>query len=76
MGIRFSRHARNRLRYIRRDGTDVTEEDILGALGSGEMLGRVAGRNRRERLRLSGIVLVVIVDRRQHMVITLWKEDR
>lgn len=43
-------------------------------LGTGELLGRDARGNRRERIEVNGIVLVIVVDARRGVVITMWRE--
>jgi hypothetical protein len=52
----------------------ATEDAIFAVIGAGEVLGGDARGNRRERIRLDGIVLILVVDGRRDVVITMWRE--
>lgn len=60
--MRLTRHAKNRLRYMRRRAPEITEAAILDVLPSGSELGSDVRGNRLLAVRIEGILLTVIVD--------------
>lgn len=72
--MRFSRHAKNRLRLIKRGCPHLTMEEIIDAAKRGELLGRDRSDDRRRRIHIRGIVVVLVIDPSRRVVITLWRE--
>jgi hypothetical protein len=70
MGL--SRHARNRLRWIRRRHGGVTEAALTQALLSGTTLGYDERGHRRVLTTVGSVELVVVVDDGADLIITLW----
>ena len=73
--MRLSRHARNRLRWIRRAASNLDESRLLGALEKGQTIGADARGNRQIRVDLGDIRLIVVLDERAEMVVTIWREE-
>lgn len=72
--MRLTRHAKNRLRWMRRSEPTLTEADLLIALGEGVVIGRDVRSNAHVWVRVGGMRLVVVVDEMEQMVITMWRE--
>lgn len=73
--VRLTRHAKNRLRLLRRRAPDLTEPRVLEALGSARVLGEDIKGNRRMSIRIAEILLVVVVDEADQIVVTIWREE-
>lgn len=73
--VRLTRHAKNRLRLLRRRAPDLTEPRVLEALGSARLLGEDIKGNRRMSIRIAEILLVVVVDETDQIVVTIWREE-
>lgn len=73
--MRLSRHARNRLRWIRRAASDLDESRLLEALGKGTTIGADARGNQQIRVELGHIRLIVVLDEEAEMVVTIWREE-
>ncbi len=72
--MRFSRHAKNRVRLIQRLEFEVSEQALLDALPNAEEEGYDERGNRRLRVRIGAAVLTVVLDERRQIVITVWRE--
>lgn len=72
--VRFTRHARNRLRWIQRRHAHVTEERIHEALTGGWTGGYDRRGNRRVHVPLGSVRLTVVIDEANETVITVWVE--
>lgn len=72
--IHLSRHAKNKLRWVRRDAPAVTEEALLHAVAEGQELGRDQRGNVRVAVEVAGVRLTAVVDPDDELVITLWRE--
>lgn len=70
---RLSRHARNKLRWIRRDAPGVSEDALVAALEQGDVLGEDQRGNVRMAVDVAGIRLTVVVDPDDELVITVWR---
>ncbi|MBW3578968.1 MAG: hypothetical protein KY462_14760 [Actinobacteria bacterium] len=70
---RLSRHAKNKLRWIRRDAPAVSEEGLVAALEQGDVLGEDQRGNVRMTVEVSGTRLTVVVDPDDELVITVWR---
>jgi hypothetical protein len=73
--VRLTRHAKNRLRLLRRRAPELTEPRVLEALGSARSLGRDVKGNRRVSIRIGEILLMVVVDEAKQVVVTIWREE-
>ena len=73
--MRLTRHARNRLRLLRRRAPDLTEPRVLEALDSASMLGEDMKGNRRMAIEVAEMHLVVVVDEANQFVVTIWREE-
>jgi hypothetical protein len=73
--MRLTRHAKNRLRWIRRNVSAVTETDVVAAIDSGETIGRDVKGNRHIAAVMNGVRLVLVVDEERQLVITMWREE-
>ena len=73
--MRLTRHAKNRLRWIRRVEPDLTEVDLLAALDRGVGIGHDVRNNRLVSVEVRGVQLVLVVDEIEQMVITMWREE-
>lgn len=60
--MRLSRHAKNRLRWIRRAASDLDETRLLEAIGEGSTIGADARGNQQIRVELGYIKLIVVLD--------------
>jgi hypothetical protein len=72
--MRLTRHARNRLRWITRHHSGVTEAELLSRLPKSEHIGYDERGNRRVRAVVGNTTLTIVVDERGGVVITLWVE--
>jgi hypothetical protein len=72
--VKLTRHARNRLRWIARRHPSVTESALLAALPQAILVGYDDRGNRRVRVALGTIGLMVVIDEAQGVVITMWVE--
>lgn len=70
--MRLTRHARNRLRRIRRCHPEVTSEEILNGLIRGSTLGYDRLGNRLVRITVGGLFVTVVVTGDRRVVITIW----
>jgi hypothetical protein len=73
--VRLSRHAKNRLRFIRRSASAVTDDALLDVLAGATELRRDARGNRVLAVRLDDVRLTVVVDDVGAVVITIWREE-
>lgn len=73
--MRFTRHAKNRLRWIRRTVSGLDENDLIEALAQGTTIGRDARDNRQVRVAIEGLGLILVVDEEAEMVVTIWREE-
>jgi len=73
--MRLSRHAKNRLRWLRRASVQLTEEELVEALGTGSLVGHDLKGNAHHALSLAGTRLVVVIDEREEVVVTIWREE-
>lgn len=74
-GVRLTRHAKNRLRLLRRRAPELTESGVLEALGSARSLGEDVKGNHRMSVRVAGKLLVAVVDETNQIVVTIWREE-
>jgi len=72
--VRFTRHARNRLRWISRRHPAVSEKSLSEALPRAETVGYDEQGNRRARLAIEATGLIVVIDKDRDTVITMWVE--
>ncbi len=72
--MRFTRHAKNRLRWLRRSYPGLSRIGIIAALDGGRMLGLDWQGRRKVAITLGSVDLVVVVDTARGVVVTLWKE--
>lgn len=72
--MRVTRHARNKLRRIGKVEPSVGVAALVFALPSGETIGYDEDGNRRVRVSVEGIRLMVVVDDEQGAVVTVWME--
>ena len=70
--MKWTRHARNRLRWIERRHPAVTNRRLLEALPVAETLGYDDRGNRRARVMIENTEVTVVVDETEDAVITLW----
>jgi hypothetical protein len=73
--MRLTRHAKNRLRWIRRAEPGLAEVDLLAAIARGATIGRDVRDNPHLLVEVGGIRLVLVVDESEQMVITMWREE-
>lgn len=72
--MRFTRHAKNRLRWVARRHPEVTAEAVLEALPGAKTVRYDERGNRRARIEIGTTSLTVVLDERDQTVITLWVE--
>lgn len=72
--MRLSRHARNRLRWLRAGGLEIDEHEPIGALSVGEIVGQDLKGNSRIVVSTGGGQLMVVVDAEGEVVVTIWRE--
>jgi len=70
--MRMSRHAKNRLRWLRRAHPAVSEQSVTEALGEGRTLGYDDRGHRRVLIEAGSTEIVVVIDEEAELVITLW----
>lgn len=73
--MRLTRHAKNRLRWIRRAVPNLTETELIAAIGQGSKIGRDVRDHQHVSIDVAGIRLVLVVDETNRMVITIWREE-
>jgi hypothetical protein len=73
--MRLTRHAKNRLRWIRRAEPKLAEADLLAAIDRGTLIGGDVRDNPHVLVEVAGLRLVLVVDEREQMVITMWREE-
>ncbi len=73
--VRLSRHARNRLRRIRRSHPGLTPARLLEALIGASSIGYDARGNRKVNVLVHGARLTVVVGEPEGLVVTLWLEE-
>ncbi len=72
--MKLSRHARNRLRLIRRRHPELTTGRLLEAVLRGETVGYDEVGNRLVSVSIPGTRLTVVLDHRERIVVTVWEE--
>ena len=72
--MRLSRHAKNRLRLIARRHPLITADRLFEALPDARTLGYDDRGNRRARLSVGGLALILVIDESRGLVITIWAE--
>ncbi|MDX1659831.1 MAG: hypothetical protein R3343_13505 [Nitriliruptorales bacterium] len=72
--MRLSRHAKNKLRWIRRDAPHLTEEALLRGIADGRELGVDDRGNVKIAVEVAGVRFTAVVDPDDELVITLWRE--
>lgn len=74
--MRLTRHAKNRLRRIRKAHAEVTAGAILRALLAGGL--RTSDETGRIRVRVfvGATQLVVVIDPEEQVVVTIWSKER
>lgn len=72
--MRFTRHAKNRLRWLRRSLPTLSELAIAEAIRSGRERGRDSAGNLKVAVHVGSSNLVIVLDETQDLVITIWKE--
>jgi hypothetical protein len=70
--VKLSRHARNRLRWIRRRHPIATEARLLDALSDARRLGYDERGNLRVMATLGSAEVVLVIDEAAALVITMW----
>lgn len=70
----LTRHARNRIRFIRRTAPDVSAMGIVSAISEGQALEPDPQGRRRVRIEVAGIGLTAVISADGEVLITLWKE--
>ncbi|MDP9225189.1 MAG: hypothetical protein M3P18_15340 [Actinomycetota bacterium] len=73
--MRLTRHAKNRLRWIRRAEPDLAEVELLAAIDRGASIGRDVRDNQHVAVEVGGVQLVLVVDESEQIVITMWREE-
>lgn len=73
--MRFSRHAKNRLRRIARLHPAVTAGRLLEGLLGAEDLGYDAKENHRVQVTIDEVVVTVVVDEEDGTIVTLWGQE-
>lgn len=73
--MRLSRHAKNRLRLIRRLAPEVTDEGLVAAIGRNAREIEEVGGDRILRIQIEEYRLTVVLDGRDELVITVWREE-
>jgi len=73
--MRFTRHAKNRLRWIRRAVPTLVETDLIEAIDRGAPIGRDIRDNQHVSVEVGGVRLVLVVDEKEQIVITMWREE-
>jgi hypothetical protein len=73
--MRLSRHAKNRLRWIRRDSPDISEAELLKAVSSTRIHGHDAKGSALYAVVVAGLPLLVVVDEHHGVVVTIWREE-
>lgn len=72
--MRLSRHAKNKLRWIRRDAAHLTEDALLRDIVHGQHLGTDHRGNVKIAVEVAGVRLTAVVDPDDELVVTLWRE--
>lgn len=72
--MRFTRHARNRLRWIARRHPEVGAEAVVESLTGAETIGYDDRGNRKARVMIGDTALTVVVDEAAQVVVTIWAE--
>lgn len=70
--MKLTRHARNRLRWIRRGHPAIGVEALAAALPGAPVLGYDGRGNRRLLVEVADLELIVIFDARDDVLVTLW----
>jgi hypothetical protein len=73
--VRFSRHARNRVRWIARSAPSVSQEEIRAALEDRPTSREYDERgNLRAQISVGGIALTVLLDEDEGLIVTVWRD--
>lgn len=73
--MRFSRHAKNRLRRIVKTHPGVSAGRLLEGLLGADDLGYDAKGNRRAKVTVDDVVVTIVVDEDEGLVVTLWLRE-
>ena len=72
--MRFTRHARNRLRWIARRHPGVTPEAVSEILAEAETVGYDGRGNRKALVKIGDVRLTMVIDEASDVVVTIWVE--